>query len=114
MASLMELGEKFILRDNFELDVGTFLKKRNCQVLIVMGIEIYSNDVKQEDQIRRDILILPFNETAQKIGSGLKEKPELQLREKGASLKNGMLFEQGDVSYSRKKVMPIIKNICGL
>ena len=53
MSSLMELGEKFILRDNFVLDIATFLKERNCHVLIVMGIEICSNDEKQEEQIER-------------------------------------------------------------
>ena len=115
MASLMELGEKFILRDNFRPDVKTFLDSQNCQVLIVMGVEITSNKETQKDEICRDLLILPSDQTlGQRIVSDLKKKSELQLREKSANLKSAVLFEQGDVSYSRKKVMPIVKNICNL
>ena len=107
VASHMELGEKFILRDNFEIDVDAFLKSQSCQVVIVMGLQISA-----ENQIRRDLLIIPSNGMArQKIIAGLIEKAELGLKEKQVNLENAKLFEQGDVSYSRKKVIPILKDL---
>lgn len=107
VASHMELGEQFILRDNFEIDVDAFLKSQSCQVVIVMGLQISA-----ENQIRRDLLIIPSNGTArQKIIAGLIEKAELGLKEKQVNLENAKLFEQGDVSYSRKKVIPILKDL---
>ena len=107
----MELGEKFILRDNFETEVDCFLKSQNCQILIVMGLKI-SSDEHQENQVRRDLLIFPTNgTTGQTIISGLTKRFGLGLKEKQTSLENAALFEQGDVSYSRKKVLPILKEL---
>lgn len=120
MSSHMELCGKFLRRNVFEHDVETFLEKEKCQVLIVMGLQIENGAEKKTDSIRRDILILPSCETfGRKIVSGLKKKPELGLTEKNISLDdrlnvyryNAALFEQGDVSYSRKKIMPIIEEI---
>ena len=120
MSSHMELCGKFLRRNVFEHDVETFLEIEKCQVLIVMGLQIENGAEKKTDSIRRDILILPSCETfGRKIVSGLKKKPELGLTEKNISLDdrlnvyryNAALFEQGDVSYSRKKIMPIIEEI---
>ena len=107
VASHMELGEKFILRDKFEIDVDSFLKSQRCQVVIVMGVQIST-----ENQIRRDLLIIPSDGiVGQKIVQGLREIAELGLKEKQVNLENAKLFEQGDVSYSRKKIIPILKQL---
>ena len=107
VSSHMELGEKFILRDNFEIDVESFLSSQCCQVVIVMGLQISA-----ENQIRRDLLIIPSNGmVGQKIIQGLKEMAELGLKEKQVHRENIKLFEQGDVSYSRKKIIPILNTL---
>ena len=115
MASHTELVEKFSLRDDFQHSVRAFLNTHEYEILIIMGIQISSSKEKSNDQLKRDLLILPSNsKLAQKIIIGLKSKPELRLQEKDTYLSNAILFEQGDVSYSRKKLMTIIINICEL
>ena len=68
-------------------------------------------DEENSPQIRRDLLILPNNDLGQKIISGLKVKSELKLHSKEIKVVNASIFEQGDVSFSRKKIIPIIEEI---
>ena len=114
MASLMALCEEFMLKDTFYEDAKRFLTAQNCEVLIIMGVKITSKTHSQ-DHIQRDLLIFsPIETQAQDIASNLKKRTELALKEKNTCRKDAVLFEQGDVSYSRKKIMPIIKTICQL
>ena len=107
----MELGEKLVLRENFESDVNEFLELKKCEILIVMGFSV-DDDEEKIPQIRRDLLILTDNsELGQKFDSGLKVKSELQLHSKEINIANARIFEQGDVSFSRKKIIPIIEEI---
>ena len=69
----MELGEKLVLRENFESDVMEFLEVKKCEILIVMGFSVGDNE-ENSPKIRRDLLILPNNDLGQKIISGLKVK----------------------------------------
>ena len=106
----MELGEKLVLRQNFESDVKEFLELKKCEILIVMGFSV--GDDEEVPQIRRDLLILTENnELRQKFDSGLKVKSELELHSKEINIDNARIFEQGDVSFSRKKIIPIIEEI---
>lgn len=112
VASHMELGETLINRKDFEAEVKYFLKLQKCSLLIVMGLEIHESEQSHEQNIRRDILITPANESlGQKILLGLKGTPELHLSEKQIAIDNAVLLEQEDVSYSRKKLIPIIQRI---
>ena len=106
----MELGEKLVLRENFESDVMEFLEVKKCEILIVMGFSVGDNE-ENSPQIRRDLLILPNNDLGQKIISGLKVKSELKLHSKEIKVVNASIFEQGDVSFSRKKIIPILEEI---
>ena len=106
----MELGEKLVLKENFESDVKEFLELKKCEILIVMGFSV--GDDEEVPQIRRDLLILTENnELRQKFDSGLKVKIELELHSKEINIDNARIFEQGDVSFSRKKIIPIIEEI---
>ena len=107
----MELGEKLVLRKNFESDVKEFLELKKCEILIVMGFSV-GDDKEEVPQIRRDLLILTDNnDLGQKFDSGLKVKIELELHSKEINIDNARIFEQGDVSFSRKKIIPIIEEI---
>ena len=74
----MELGEKLVLRQNFESDVKEFLELKKCEILIVMGFSV--GDDEEVPQIRRDLLILTENnELRQKFDSGLKVKKRARI-----------------------------------
>ena len=108
----MELSETLMKRKDFEAEVRSFLKLQNCSLLIIMGLEIHELENRLEQKIQRDILIIPANEIlGQKISLGLQENPAFRLSEKQNKIDNAVLLEQEDVSYSRKKVIPIIKHI---
>ena len=111
VASHMELCETLIKRKDFDLEVNLFLEREHCSILIVMGLEIGESVQGNEKKIRRDILITPANEIALKLLTGLKENPSLALSEKKTTIENAVLYEQGDISYSRKKVIPLIHKI---
>ena len=76
-----------------------------------MGLEISEPVQGNERKIRRDILITPANEMGLKLLTGLKQNPILALSEKKTTIENAVLYEQGDVSYSRKKIIPLIHEI---
>ena len=112
VASHMELWETLIQRKDFDLEVSLFLEQEHCSILIVMGLEIKEPVHGNEQKIRRDILITPANDTlGQKLLTGLKQNPILALSEKKTTIENAVLYEQGDVSYSRKKIIPLIHEI---
>ena len=107
----MELCETLIKRKNFDLEVNLFLEREHCSILIVMGLEIGESVQENEKKIRRDILITPANEIGLKLLTGLKENHSLALSEKKTTIENAVLYEQGDISYSRKKVIPLLRKI---
>ena len=111
VASHMELCETLSQRTNFEFEVSSFLESQLSSLLILMGLEIFEADQSGEKKIRRDIMVIPANENlGQKLISGLKKIPELNLIEKQTMINNASLYEQ-DVAYSRKKVIPLLHNI---
>ena len=110
VASHMELCETLSQRKDFDSEVSLFLEKHLCIILIVMGLEI-NETVHGNEKIRRDILITPANEIGLKLLTGLKENPSLALSEKKTTIENAVLYEQGDISYSRKKVIPLLRKI---
>ena len=111
VASHMELCETLSQRKDFDSEVSLFLEKQLCLILIVMGLEI-NETVHGNEKIRRDILITPANEVlGLKLLKGLKQNPTLALSEKKTTIDNAALYEQGDVSYSRKKIVPLIHEI---
>ena len=108
----MELCETLSQRKDFDSEVSLFLKRELCSILIVMGLEINEPVQGNEKKIRRDILITPANERlGLKLLTGLKQNPILALTEKKTMIDNAVLYEQGDVSYSRKKIIPLIHEI---
>ena len=111
VASHMELSETLSQRKDFDLEVSLFLEQEHCSILIVMGLEISEPVQGNERKIRRDILITPANEMGLKLLTGLKQNPILALSEKKTTIENAVLYEQGDVSYSRKKIIPLIHEI---
>ena len=112
VASHMELCEVLVTRKDFELEVSLFLESQRCPILIIMGLEIADPDTIEEKKIKRDILLMPANANlGQKLIIGLKKIPELKLLEKESRINNAVLFEQGDVTYSRKKVIPLLNSI---
>ena len=112
VASHMELCEKLVTRKDFELEVSLFFESQSCPVLIVMGLEIADPDTNEEKKIKRDILLMPANaNSSQKILIGLNEISELKLSKKESKINNAVLFVQGDVTYSRKKIIPLLISI---
>jgi len=110
-SSAMTSAADLAQREDFIQDATAFLKERSCQGLVVMGM--VSSKAEGIEHVQRDIAIFPSEHTlCQNIVDKLPGYPELKL--KGCkSEANTCIFSQGDVSYSRKKVMPIIKEILG-
>ena len=62
--------------------------------------------------IKRDILIYPITITsARKLAEKLRQWPELKLEKVILAERSFEVFRQADASFSRKKILPIIKNI---
>ena len=115
VASHMELCEILVTRKDFELEVSLFLDSQRCPVLIIMGLGIADPDTNEEKKIKRDILLMPANANlGQKLIIGLKKIPELNLLEKESRINNAVLFEQGNVTYSRKKIIPLLTSILAI
>jgi len=113
MSSLMMSSSDLILKENFEADASAFLADIGCHGLVVMGMVITKGQNKQE-KVERNLAIFPIASDNQLTDAILKKLPqfeELKLQDCNTNAANIRIFGQGDVSYSRKKVMPIIKDI---
>jgi len=110
-SSAMTSAADLAQREDFIQDATAFLKERSCQGLVVMGMVV--SKAEGVEHVQRDMVIFPSEQTlCRNIVDKLPGYPELKLEGRKSEI-NACIFNQGDVSYSRKKVMPIIKEILG-
>jgi len=113
MSSLMMSASQFVKREGFEEDALSFLESQSCHGLVIMG-SIVGKDENNEEKFERDLAVYPTNdcELTKNILENLPKYDELKLQEIDTSCDGKFcVFSQGDVSFSRKKVMPLIKDI---
>ena len=109
----MAFGSTLIERSDFEQEASKFLETQGCQALIVMGLEL-SKSKDGTEVMERDLGVYPnSSQTTQTLVQKLPSKSELQLQPKPCLLPSATIFKQGDPSYSRKRVLPIIQDIFG-
>jgi hypothetical protein len=110
MMSTIEMSKK----ENFIRDLNTFLKTKNCSFAFIMGAVLEP----ESGNLTRDILIYPVS-SADKVAAAwilANQLPQcsylklLKLQD-DISLKDVAIFSQSDPSFSRKKILPIIREI---
>ena len=141
MSSLMMSASQFVKREGFEEDALSFLESQSCHGLVIMGsivgkaenneVRIFKFAIKLgmcyfhvyykkilclflQEKFERDLAVYPTNdcELTKNILENLPKYDELKLQEIDTSCDGKFcVFSQGDVSFSRKKVMPLIKDI---
>ena len=108
MSSVMMSAETLYQKDGFDDEICKFLDSKNSTFCFVMGAVIDP----LTGSIKRDILIYPITITsARKLAEKLRQWPELKLEKVILAERSFEVFRQADASFSRKKILPIIKNI---
>lgn len=113
MSSLMLSASQFVKREGFEEDALSFLESNSCHGLVVMG-SVVGKAENNEEKFERDLAVYPTNdcELTKNLLEKLPKYDELKLQKIDTSCDGNIcVFNQGDVSFSRKKVMPLIKDI---
>jgi len=118
MSSLMASALKLVERENFFDDATTFLESNDCASLVVMGlydrITAAATCDNSAASMERDMALFPT--TAPSTVALTKHLPQsaagaLQLEPLDCATPGVKVFKQGDVAFSRKKVLPFIKDI---
>ena len=113
MSSVMMSSIEMSKKENFIQHLKTFLQTKNCSFSLIMGAVVEP----QTGSLARDILIYPVSPADQGPASILAkqlvqcEQLKLLKLEGDASLNDVIVYKQGDASFSRKKILPIIKRI---
>jgi len=109
MSSVMMSARQMAQKANFVEEVDSFLSTKKASFSFIMGAVVSP----ETGEIERDILIYPVNEdnVAGVLADRLAEREELRLSREPPLESAIVLFKQGDVSFSRKKILPIIKSI---
>jgi len=110
MSSVMMNVNELAHRENFIEEISEFLTAKEASFCFVMGATVDSSS----GSLARNILIYPVtSKQAQFLSAKLQLHPELKLMktEEGTVDDSFIMFHQGDASFSRKKILPIIKSI---
>jgi hypothetical protein len=109
MSSVMMSARQVAEKSNFVEEADTFLSSKKASFSVIMGA-VVSPDT---GELGRDIVIYPVSEDneAGALAERLAVVEELQLSRESPPKSFIVHFRQGDVSYSRKKILPIIKSI---
>ena len=113
MSSVMMSSIEMSKKENFVQDLKTFLHIKNCSFSLIMGAVLEP----ETGSLARDILIYPVSTADQGPASILAnqllqcEQLKLSKLEGDFSTNDVIVFKQGDASFSRKKILPIIKQI---
>ena len=110
MSSVMMSAIEMSKKENFIRDLKTFLATKNCSFSFIMGAVVQP----EMGSLKRDILIYPAAATAATILATqlpLREELKLSKPKIDISMNDVVVFKQGDASFSRKKMLPIIKKL---
>ena len=109
MSSVMMSARQMAEKENFVEEVDSFLSTKKASFSFIMGAVVSP----ETGELERDILIYPVTEdsVAGVLADRLAELEELQLSRESPLKSVVVQFRQGDVSFSRKKILPIIKSI---
>jgi inorganic pyrophosphatase/exopolyphosphatase len=109
MSSVMMSVNQMSLKENFVEELKSFLEIKNCTFSFIMGAVVFA----ETGNLERNILIFPVsNEVAGFLADQLLQREELKLAKVEASSENTyVIFKQGDAAFSRKKILPIIKDV---
>ena len=114
MSSVMMSSIEMSKKENFIQHLKTFLQTKNCSFSLIMGAVLEP----ETGSLARDILIYPVwlpadQGPASILANQLVQCEQLKLLklEGDASLNDVIVYKQGDASFSRKKILPIIKRI---
>jgi hypothetical protein len=97
------------LKENFVEELKSFLEIKNCTFSFIMGAIVFA----ETGNLERNILIFPVsNEVAGFLADQLLQREELKLAKVETNPENTyVIFKQGDAAFSRKKILPIIKDV---
>ncbi len=109
MSSVMMSARQMAEKANFVEEVDSFLSTKKSSFSFIMGAVVSA----ETGELERDILIYPVTDEnmAGVLADRLPEREELLLSRESPLKSAIVLFRQGDVSFSRKKILPIIKSI---
>jgi len=122
MSSVMASALTFVQRENFEQEAASFLERNNCQSLVIMGFVIsFPEEDGGREKMERDMAVFPCGggddenaaPSAACITEHLPQKAQLELGPINcASTPSSVkVFKQGNLGYSRKSILPLIKDI---
>lgn len=109
MSSVMMSVNQMSLKENFVEELKSFLEIKNCTFSFIMGAIVSA----ETGNLERNILIFPVsNEVAGFLADQLLQREELKLAKVETNPENTyVIFKQGDAAFSRKKILPIIKDV---
>ncbi len=91
-------------RDKFEQDMTTFCGQKGLQLLVILGVQM--------KPLQRQIgLYQPHNVTqdlVDSVAATLEASADLQVERVGEGMYDGIIFEQGNLSITRKQIVPIV------
>ena len=91
-------------RDGFEQDMSLFCGQKGLQLLVLLCIQMKPLQrqigLYQPRSITQDLV--------DSVAATLEVNPDLQVERVGEGMYDGIIFEQGNLSVTRKQIIPIV------
>lgn len=103
----------FLRRPNISQDLSSFYGTHNLDALLLLGVYVSDTDRRRQIAVFRppsDLTSTPLPHLLESLASLLEDDPDLRCERISENIEgfSGILLEQGNVSVSRKEIIPKI------